>query len=336
MDSRTIVSAFGAFTLALGICMLSGCPSTDRDEVSGSEVAVSAVSGALKNTESQSALGLNSLPRQRRGAAARVWDRINPIRPAFAATWTCTGASLDHPYSGPTGDPYNYTPVSCSVTWRAGKTASAVWSGDFILNYGASCDSLSPFMDNQAANCTLNRTTAADGNTRTLTGPNGNYYAITHNTFGAGTGWDSAVAPAPSNDGVTLACGASGCAASRNLTISGSHLTGAVDSVRLRDHTVSTGTDAIIVTGSGPGRVVTGSVYVQHNLAHVTSLTTFNDVAYGDTACCYPTSGSVTTTFSKGPDQTKTETLAFGASCGDATLTRANGTMASITLDQCL
>ena len=336
MRSKSWFFAITVGTMALGLCVLSGCPSTDRDEVSGSEVAVSAVSGALNNTESQSALGLHALPRARRGAAVRIWDQIAPIRPAYAATWTCTGATLDHPYSGPAGNPYSYAPVSCQVTWRAGKTASAVWSGTFILNYGTSCDASSPFMDNQAASCTLTRTTAPTGNTRSLTGPNGNYYAITHNTFGAGTGWDSTVAPAPTNDGVTLACGLSGCAASRTLTINGSHLTGAVDSVRLWDHTISTGPDGINVTGSGPGRVVTGSVYVQHNLAHVSSLTTFDNVAYSDTACCYPTSGSVTTTFSKGPDQTRTETLAFGATCGDATLTRANGTTASITLNQCL
>ena len=42
----------------LAVLGLSGCPSTDKEEVTGSEVAVSAVSGAMNNTESEAALGL--------------------------------------------------------------------------------------------------------------------------------------------------------------------------------------------------------------------------------------------------------------------------------------
>jgi hypothetical protein len=321
---------------ALGVVGAAGCPSTHRDEVSGSEVAVSAVSGALNNTESQSALGLNALPREQRSYAGWLLEQLNPVRPAWAATWTCSGATLDHTYVGSVGNPYLYTPVSCQVTWGSGKTASAIWGGQFILDYGASCDATSPFMDNQAAGCSLTRTTAVGGNTRTLTGPRGNTYAITHDTNGAGTGWDANVTPAPANDGVTLACGASGCAAGRTLTIGGSHLSGTVDAIRLWDHTVSTAAGGINVTGSGPGRVVTGTVYVQHNLAHVTSATTFNDVSYGNTACCYPSSGSVSTTFSKGPDLTKTESLTFTAICGEAVLTKPDGSTAAVMLDQCL
>jgi len=320
----------------LALLGLSGCPSTDKDEVTGSEVAVSAVSGAMNNTESEAALGLDIAPRHQRGLGERIWDQITPIRPAFAASWTCTGATLSPPYTGPAADPYTYTPVSCSVTWGNGKTASAIWSSTFTLTYGASCDARSPFMDNQVANCSLTRTTFASGNTRTLTGPRGNNYAIAHNTNGVGTGWDATVSPAPDNSGVVLTCGASGCKGSRTLVISGSHLTGTVDSVRLWDHTVSTGMGGITVTGSGIERVVSGTVYVQHNLAHVTSATSFDNVAYGNIACCYPSSGSVTTTFSAGPDKSKTETLSFTALCGEATLTRANGSTEVITLDQCL
>jgi hypothetical protein len=82
--------------------------------------------------------------------------------------------------------------------------------------------------------------------------------------------------------------------------------------------------------------VVTGSVIVQHNLAHYTSTTVFNDVAYGNTACCYPTGGSVTTTFSSGPNRSKTETLSFTAICGETSLTKPDGATESLTLEQCL
>jgi hypothetical protein len=323
--------------VAVGISLLgvlSGCPSTDRDEVTGSEVAVSVVSGALNNTESKSALGFNLPARERRTKAEWLWDQVNPVRPAFAATWTCTGATLDPAYKGPGS--YTYTPVSCSLTRRNGDTASSLWSSVFLLDYGPTCEPLSPFMENQAAGCTLTRTTTADGNMRTLTGPKGNSYAISHNTFGAGTGWDDAVFPAPANGGVILACGAAGCKASRALTISGSHLTGTINGVKLWDHTVSTGAGGISVTGSGENRIVNGSVTVQHNLAHVTSTTTFAAVAYGDNACCYPSSGSVTTTFASGPDKSKTESLAFSAVCGEVVLTKPDGSTRNLTLDQCL
>lgn len=336
MTNRKFSSLVGCVAMGAGALVLAGCPSKGMDEVSGSEVAVSAVSGAINNTETQSPLGFNTLPRERKTTAGLIWDQINPVRPAWAATWTCSGGVLSPAWSGPAGNPYTYTPVSCSMTWDVGKTASAVWSDSFILSYGASCDSTSPFMENQAANCTLTRTTTTNGNTRTLTGARGNTYAITHNTFGAGTGWDSSVAPAPTNDGVMLGCAPSGCSASLTLVISGSHISGTINSERFWDHTVSTGPGGITVTGTRRSRVVTGTVFVQHNLAHFTSQTTFNDVAYGDTACCYPTSGSVTTIFSSGPNKSKSESLSFTPICGDATLTRADGSTTTLSLEQCL
>lgn len=331
MNGKTFAIATAGGSL---LVLLSGCPATDKDEVSGSEVAVSAVSGALNNVESKTALGLNPMARARRGVLTWLRDELAPIRPAFAITWSCSGASLDPGYAGPGS--YVYTPVSCSLTRRDGETASSLWSSIFTLAYGPSCDASSPFMDNQAAGCTLTRTTSAGGNTRTITGRRGNERAITHDTFGAGTGWDDTVAPAPADDGVTLACGEGGCKAGRTLSISGSHLTGTIDGIRLWDHTVSTGAGGITVTGSGEGRLVSGSVTVQHNLAHVTSITTFNQVAYADNACCYPSSGSVTTTFASGPDRSKSETLVFSAVCGEATLTRADGSSQAVSLDECL
>ncbi|MGD0837605.1 MAG: hypothetical protein ABSB49_13265 [Polyangia bacterium] len=336
MKSSKDLSLLAIVAPVLGICALAGCPSTEGTEVSGSEVAISAVSGALNNTESKSPLGLNFVPREQGGAAERLWRQINPIAPAYAADWTCTGAVLTPAWSGPAADPYSYAPVSCTVTWGNGKTASAIWSSAFILNWSTPCDPATPFMDSQAANCSLTRTTGPGGNTRTLTGPSGETYAITHNTMGAGSGWDATVVPAPSDGGVVMTCGSTGCAASRTLVINGSHLTGTIDSLRAWDHTVSTSAAGISVVGAGADRVVTGTVYVQHNLVHATSATVFDNVVYGDTACCYPTGGSVTTTFLAGLDQGKSETLRFTLLCGEATLTRTNGATAALTLSQCL
>jgi hypothetical protein len=44
----------------------------------------------------------------------------------------------------------------------------------------------------------------------------------------------------------------------------------------------------------------------------------------------------VSTTFSQGPDVGKTESVAFTAVCGEATLTRADGAVVALTFENCL
>ncbi len=200
-------------------------------------------------------------------------------------------------------------------------------------------------MEDQTASCKQTLTTATGGNTRTLTGPNDNTYAITHDTNGAGTGWDGSVVPAANSKGVVIECGSSACATSKKLTINGSHLTGTLTPVSGKarewwDHTVTTGTAGISVHGAGTSRVVTGTVTVQHNLAKFTSTTSFNTVGYGQTIdatpCCFPTSGNVTTTFTHGPYAGRTEILTFSTSCGEATLTLSDGSTSAFTLLHCI
>jgi hypothetical protein len=328
--------------LALGAMACSSASSPGSGSAasspSGSEVAVSAVSGALNNT-SGSALAW-SPPAPKSSTAERVLAFLNPISTAYAADWSCSGDTLAPTFSGPGANPYSFTPASCSVTWENGKTDSAQWSGPFTLNYGGSCDSTHALMELQAAGCELTRTSATGGDTRTITGPDGYVRAVVHDTNGAGTGWDPSVSPAPNDDGVETTCGSGGCSSSRTLVINGSHLTGTValdsDRVKIWDHTVVTGSGGITVTGAGASRVVSGTVIVEHNLLQYTSTTTFVSVGYSEPLCCFPTTGSVTTTFSKGPDVGKTETLTFSSVCGESTLTRADGTSEALTLEHCL
>jgi hypothetical protein len=334
--------SYRIFVASSAVVFLSACGSSSSGGVTGpssSEVATSVVSGALNNT-SGSAVAWNAPKKPKATFASRVIDALNPIGTAYAATWTCTSGSLSPAFTGPGADPYAYTPKSCSVTWDNGKDASSTWSGPFTLSYGSNCNDTNAWIELQAGGCALTRTTGTSGTTRTITGPDGNSYAITHNTNGAGTGWDSSVTPAPTDGGVVSTCDATGCIAGRTIVISGSNLVGTVtvagDADKIWDHTVSTGATPITVTGSGATRVVSGSVTVQHNLALYTASATFNNVGYSEPGCCFPTSGSVTTTFSKGPDSGKTETLSFSAICGDATLTTASGTTSQIELEHCL
>jgi hypothetical protein len=331
----TVALWCGVSVVGAGCGALSDADATGSD----SEVATSVVSGALNN-ESGSAIGYE-LPRARKGLLERIVDELKPIGTAFAATWMCTGDTLNPAYAGPGNDPYTFTPVNCSVSWGNGLTASSKWSSTFALYYGQSCDNLHARIANQVGGCSVTRTTGVGGNTRTITGPEGRAYAITHDTNGAGTGWDSSVSPAPSDAGVIATCAQGGCSAGRNLVVNGSHLTGSVTSAgglsrRIWDHTVSTGAGGLTVTGEGPGRTVSGAVTVQHNLARYTATATFNAVGYGEVGCCFPTTGSVTTTFSNGSNMGKTESLSFSAVCGEAILTTAGGQKVPLTLQHCL
>jgi hypothetical protein len=327
------------FGVLASLASASGCGTdTSTPDTIDSEVSVGVVSGAI--SEDSAGVALN-MPRERKTRFQRILDELKPIRDAYAATFTCSGDTLSPAFSGPGRDPYAFTPVSCSITWGNGKTASSTWSGTFTLNYGTSCDNIHARLVNQAASCSITRTTATGGNTRTLTGPNGNAYSITHDTNGAGTGWDSSVTPAPTNGGVMYSCGAAGCSGSKTLVINGSHLTGTVtpnggQARTVWNHTVSTGASGVTVTGTGTNRVVNGTVTTQHNILKYTATTTFNNVGYGQIGCCFPTTGSVSTTFSTGTNLGKTETLTFSSVCGEATVTLPNGKTIGWTLQHCL
>ena len=341
MVSRSRLSSLPYLSCAVLACTSVACAkkAATADAPSSSEVAVSVVSGALNNSYGSSVALRPSVPEQgpRPNVLQRALAFLNPIGTAYAAEWSCAGTGLTPSFDG--GGSYSFTPPSCQVTWGAGDTVTSAWSGPFTLAYGATCDGADPLMESQPSGCTRTRT-GPGGVTRTITGPEGNSYAIDHDTNGAGTGYDPTVTPAPTDGGVEVACNAGGCATGLTLSVNGSHLTGTVtvdgDSFKVWDHTVSTTQGGIVVTGTGSSRVVNGSVVVQHNIIHVTATTTFNGVGYGQTACCFPTSGSVSTTFSAGTDRGKTESIAFTPACGEVTLTGTDGKTAALTLTQCL
>jgi hypothetical protein len=331
---------WSAMTLAVCIgCGANNSGQAGAGEVidgQGLEVAISVVSGALNNTGG-STLGWNEPGlRLKPPVFNRALELLNPVSVAWAAEWTCTGGTLTPAFAGPAT--YSHTPVSCSVTWKNGKTASSIWDNTFTLVYGPSCDALHPFIGRQTAGCSLTRTSGPAGNTRTLTGPDGNSYSITHNTNGAGSGYDPTVSPAPDDDGVVVTCGASGCAVDGSLVINGSHLTGTVTSAAgksatLWDHTVS---GSLTLSFSAGARVVSGTVTVEHNIVHRTASVVLSDVTYGDALCCFPTAGTVTTTMQNGLRTGKTETLNFASACGEATLTTFSGKTVALTLEHCL
>jgi hypothetical protein len=150
------------------------------------------------------------------------------------------------------------------------------------------------------------------------------------------SGYNSAIATDTS--GAVTTCGVGGCSAARTITIGGTHILATIDTLSYWDHTVTTDpSNPLVVTGNGATRtLVSGVVVVQHNKVGFTTTSTFNGPLTYEIGCCFPTSGSVTTKFSGGPDDGLSEKLTFSSTCGDATLTYPNGSTASHPLVQCL
>jgi|SRR6185312_8431010 len=106
-----------------------------------------------------------------------------------------------------------------------------------------------------------------------------------------------------------------------------------------------TGTASLSSAG-GTTTVGATSLKVYNNLFGVVGTAAFTGVTYNNT-CCYPVSGSVTTTFAAGTTQTipfnaagaayllKPETLTFSATCGSATLLDPYGYTSQVVLTHC-
>ena len=345
---NTTTKSLILFTLTSSLAIaLSGCGNgtispksssvAGSSDGAGSEISTSVVSGAVSGGSSSNVA--SNFPNK----AAPHFNFLSLISEAQAATWSCTSAGFTTTYTGPGA--YSYAPLSCSVTYGNGATVSATWSGgDWAFAYVASCGpstgTKAGFIpDNQTNGCAITRSSPTGGLTRTIKGMNDYAYGVVHDTTGTNTGYNSSVVPT-TDAGVILTCTAANCA-SRSLVVSGSHLKGTFTvpggtPTTFWDHTISTPAPGMTVVGTGINKVVNGTVIVQHNLAKFTTTSTFNNVGYGDANCCFPTSGSVTTVFSGSANDTKTETMAFGANCGETTFTPPSGTLTRITLTHCI
>ncbi|HPI41077.1 MAG TPA: hypothetical protein PLJ21_09750 [Pseudobdellovibrionaceae bacterium] len=78
---------------------------------------------------------------------------------------------------------------------------------------------------------------------------------------------------------------------------------------------------------------MSGTSSVWHQVAQYKAVNTFNSVVWGDSSCCFPTSGSITSLVTG--SITGTATTAFSTTCGSATFTDVDGNSSTITLKQC-
>lgn len=105
-----------------------------------------------------------------------------------------------------------------------------------------------------------------------------------------------------------------------NITVTGTRFNGATNGLG------STSTN----------RAVSGTITVHHNLAKYSATNTFNSVTWSSASCCFPTSGSITTTFSGTGAPTGTYTLTFNSSCTTPTfLTPDNALGSAVELSNC-
>jgi len=144
-----------------------------------------------------------------------------------------------------------------------------------------------------------------------------------------GTAWDGTVIPSTGSS-VTNSSG------TRTIAVGGTHrqLTGPKGTI-LFDHFLKT-TTPLTVTGTRAAgtRVITGGVMsLYHNRAKYTASTTFQNVAWTDSTCCYPTSGSLSTTFTG--SLTGSTSMTFSSTCGEATHVDTSGVSTTVTLNQC-
>ena len=130
------------------------------------------------------------------------------------------------------------------------------------------------------------------------------------------------------------------------LAIPGITLVGSKGGTTIFSHTITTspqdGPTGAPLTFSGGNTIVSGTIVTYHNLAQVAGASSFNNVAFS-ASCCYPVSGSITTTFSSISGHTPllpkfvgaSETLTY-TGCGTAIYSGPEGYNGPVTMGHCI
>lgn len=232
-------------------------------------------------------------------------------------------------------------PQSTSCTYTASRstcannTTTVTWNncsidrGRFTLS-GSWTET---FSGTDAAQCTI---PVGSGGTvvRTTTGTTLRFpigATLTTDTLGGST-WDGTTL---SGTGITV----SNNSGTRQISIEGLRrvLRGPTGRVWF-DHLIQTSVP-LSVTGSraGGNRVIaSGEIKTFHQTAQFTTTNVFNNVSWGSSLCCYPTSGTITSTFAGSVTGTATLDFSPGAStCGQANYTAPDGQSSEIVLQHC-
>jgi hypothetical protein len=290
------------------------------------------MSGA--STTSEGTLAQNLDVSRKSSRLAKLHDKlhykllgaINPLASAWAVP-SCNWSSV---ISACSNDSETLTFDSCSSPLDP---AIRIRGSESLSWTGANCCNANPLAASSATPCSfVRRTTDSTGASDPM------ILSIGSNAIALDTETPSGFEKNVSG-GFRVACIGTTqdptCNGQREITIMGAHYTGKTDRSQW-DHTVTT--DApLMEQGHGAGRkILSGTVRVQHNLAQVTSVTTIQSPLTHSAGCCYPTGGSVSTTFSGGKMDGKTETMEFTSKCGEVQFTDVTSKQTGLTLHHCL
>jgi len=358
-----LITSFWSFG-SLGLIVtaaLTGCAAATStntattEDSSASGTIASAVGGALSATSASgtqaSLLGFPKKPRHN-----SIYDIFDILPEALASsssssttcpTYKTAAGSTCATSSGTMWLTYS----SCSFSGSA-----ATWSGvQAITLSGTSPVVTCGTFPHPLASNTLTRqyVTASSGTTPSST-------ATVTTASGAVTTIDDATSNLGNFDtGTTIAANVGsgygsivGFTSGLRTSINLAHHVSAVNAAgtNLYDHSFYTGssgtTTALTVaeTSGATTRTVNGTVTLYHNLLKVVGTATLTNVVHSD-SCCFPTGGTIKTTFAAGTNVKPTttgltyvgqsETLSI-TGCGTATLTDVTGTSSSVTLTRCL
>lgn len=366
---KTLIKKSLVPTCSMLVIAVSGCGSSATNpnaDVSGTttQLAAQTVGGAVSSTNSDT-IALNDS--ERNTMYAKILREITPISDAFASFGVCPTIKDGATQGGTctlSGDSITLGFQSGGCTYSGG--TGPIWVGGTEVTVasppaGFQCNGTFPQLSLSNQSVTRTYLGNLDASPTSVTGALGQHTVVVDTSAPAATTFESATTASPTSGtiGFDYSIPAGGgydrsyvSASNHNLNIavrlvgySGSAPGGAVQF----DHTLST-TDSsgsttplnVQLNGSGSNltQEVNGTLYLQHNLMKMTATAQFDKVVHGVT-CCYPVSGTITTSFSGGVNNGLSESMTFSAATcelgtmGQATFTDVNGNVSTKTLDRC-
>jgi len=325
---------FCTITLSVG-CGTASNSSSGTEDTSASGAAAGAVGGALSGSNSTGTQAFFMPlfnPPQQVTLLSSIYHALNFISPAYAATACPTFKTIG---TGCTTTSSNMWLTLSTCSWG---TSSAAWTGIqglFASTGTVNCGTLPSPMNGSLTRQFVAAALGTTPATGTVVSSFGTTAVIDHSTTNLGNFNSDTIATLLNGGYGEQVTFASGKRTSVNLQ-QRIYATGSFD------HSM-TGALTISETAGSSTRTISGTMTVYHNLAKVIGTAVFSNVTHSD-GCCYPTGGSITTTFAAGtptPTSTgsamvgKSETLTLNSTCGSATLVNTTGTSSSVTLSRC-
>lgn len=346
MKSKKLNTANKALLTLGTVCLigLSNCGNQDNatsslsEDTSTSGTAASAVGGALSGSSSSGTLALRS---QKTDWLANLQRTLNFI-PEVNASGTPCATFKTTSGSGCTAisDTLFLTYSDCSFP-----NSGASWTGVQALTApsAVTCGTF-PIASNESGTLYRQFVTASGSSTAgsaTVVTPNGTTVTIDNATSNLENFDGDAIANTVSSAYGTAVTFLSGARTAIDIA---EHISAeAASGTPLYNHSV-TGMLSVTETAGSSTRTVSGDIKVYHNILRVVGTSAFNSVEH-ENGCCYPISGTITTTFAAGSSVTptiagsayvgKSESLTF-TGCGTATFVDINGKNDNVTLNHCI